>query len=175
MPDRRQPLAHPAAGEPVGLEQLVEALPFLLPAGQQHAQRAAHAGRILCALPAQQIERGQRLAGTDPEVVAAQVADEADHALGNASHAAWPARRAVTSRGHRLGIALGLEQADQARLQLRRIALEPFDAEPDQGCRPVERLGDARHLLQVLLAQRLDEARDLAGERRLDARQRAPG
>ena len=29
-------------------------------------------------------------------------------------------------------------------------------------------------LLQVLAAQRLDEARDLAGERRLDARQRAP-
>src|SRR5690242_21365135 len=41
------------------------------------------------------------------------------------------------------------------------LILEIAHVEPDQRRRPVERLGDARHLAQFLLAQAFDQPRDL--------------
>src|SRR5580658_11355470 len=53
--------------------------------------------------------------------------------------------------------------------KLGRLA-QILDAESGESRRPVERLGDARNLLQVLLAQHSDHTRDLERKIRVEAR-----
>ena len=64
---------------------------------------------------------------------------------------------------------------DDAEGLVDELGRQLAGTEREQGGRPVERLGDARHLGQVGLAQPMDEADDLAGEllRRRRARARA--
>ena len=44
------------------------------------------------------------------------------------------------------------------------IRIKRADVEADKGCRPVERLGNARNLAQILFANLLNDARNLAGK-----------
>src|SRR3546814_6520839 len=54
-----------------------------------------------------------------------------------------------------------LQQADQRFMDGFRRRLQIDDAEPDQRRRPIQRLGDARHLAQVLAPDAADELGDL--------------
>src|SRR5271155_1913802 len=78
-----------------------------------------------------------------------------------------PAPRLRTDRD---AVLAGLEQRDQRRVNDLRLLAEIVDAEPGERRRPVERLGHARDLLQVFLAQEPDHAGDLNGEIGVEAR-----
>ena len=68
-------------------------------------------------------------------------------------HATWPTSRLVVSGLIARAVLARLEERDQRLMDDLRLLPQILDAEPGEGRRPVERLGDAGNLLQVLLAQ----------------------
>src|ERR1700735_703186 len=64
---------------------------------------------------------------------------------------------------------MGLEQAHQGLVHDLGGIMQVAHVEPDQGRRPVQRLGDAGHLAQFFLADAFDQPRDLQRQRRRSA------
>jgi hypothetical protein len=85
-------------------------------------------------------------------------------------HAALPTRRCCTSIGTAARSACVFSRQTSVACTCRGIVGEVVDAEAGERGRPVEHLGHARLLLEVLLAQRLHDADDLPGEPRIEAR-----
>ena len=71
--------------------------------------------------------------------------------------------------GHPRAVLMGLQQAHHGFVDGFRLLPQLVDVEARERRRPVERLRDAGHLAQVLLADRRDHARDLQGQRDIDA------
>ena len=91
--------------------------------------------------------------------------------MGGSRQAALPTRRPVTSRVTDLRSASVLSRQIRVDCTASRSSAEVPDVETRERRRPVERLGDAGFLFEILLPQLVHEASDLAGQRRLDAGQ----
>src|SRR5271155_3901908 len=104
--------------------------------------------------------RRRHIAGPGPEPSKAKASAPITRRL-SCDLADEPARRLRTDGG---AVLAGLEQRDQRRVDDLRLLPQVLDAESGERRRPVERLGDAWNLLQVLLAQESDHSGDLHGE-----------
>ncbi len=131
-------------------------------------------------------QRVARLGEADLEAVVAQRADEARQAPPRRappiafailaqgyrpSHATLPSSRSVTSRVSRARSSWVLSRQIMVSWTASGSCRRSCTSRPGERRRPVERLGDARHLAQVLLADRRHHARDLQRQRRVDAGQ----
>ena len=150
---------------PVLVEKAVERRPGVARHLERDPQPAPHLGAV------EQVDEGER--GSGVELVGQNHADAVRaHRAGEArelrrdAHAVYSPARGDELGDRRLAgdpdVVLVLEQAPER--DPHELRLEPVAAEPCERLRPVDRLGDARELAQIALAQRLHEARDRARE-----------
>src|SRR5499427_10863473 len=71
--------------------------------------------------------------------------------------------------GEPRAVLVRLEEADHGLVHRLKLLAQVMNAEARERRGPVERLGDARHLAQILLAHRRHHAGDLQRESRIDA------
>ncbi len=126
---------------------------------------------------AQQAERVAGLAEADREAIVPQQPDEArgppgEPAAGVAGRrrhqATFAIRRAITSGASACWSSWVLSRQSRLSCTASGAACQILDLEAEQRRGPVQGLGDARDLAQVLAPDRLDHAHDLLGERRRD-------